>query len=60
MPKGSSIWTPISSMPSSRKAMMTEAGTQAQPVARHSVKGMKVNQITRNREVCLRVRNRSQ
>lgn len=31
MEKGSSIWTPISSMPSSRKAMTAVVGMVAQP-----------------------------
>ena len=47
MPKGSSIWTPISSTPNSRKAMVTAAGTMTQWQARHRVKGRKHSQMTR-------------
>lgn len=54
MPNGSSIWTPISSMPSRRKAMMAEAGTIAQWQDFQSVKGINTSQITRNLDVCLR------
>lgn len=53
MPNGSSIWTPISSMPSSKKQMMAEAGTMAQWQLFHRVKGISPSQITKNLEVCL-------
>jgi len=56
MPKGSSICTPISSTPSSKKAMSTAAGTMAQWQALHRVKGRKASQMTRNLDVCLQCR----
>ena len=57
MPKGSSIWTPISSTPSRRKAMRTAAGTMTQWQALQRVKGRKASQMTRNLDVCLRHRH---
>lgn len=53
MLKGSSICTPISSMPSSRKEMTAVAGIMARPQDFHSVKGMADSHMTRNLEVCL-------
>lgn len=55
MLKGSSICTPISSMPSSRNEMMVVAGTMAKPQDFHNVKGSSASQMTRKREVCLQV-----
>ena len=53
MLKGSSICTPISSIPSNRNAIKPVAGIMARPQDFHSVKGMDANQMTRKREVCL-------
>ena len=57
MPKGSSICTPISSTPSRRKAISTAAGTITQWHALQRVKGRKASQMTRNLDVCLRLRH---
>ncbi len=53
MLKGSSICTPISSMASSRKARTPVAGIMARPHDFQRVKGMAVNQMIRNLDVCL-------
>ena len=53
MLNGSSIWTPISSMPSSKKVMMAEAGTMAQCRQFHRVKGISAGQMTKNLPVSL-------
>ena len=49
-PKGSSICTPISSIPNIRKAKMPESSTENQEYAAHRVKGSRMSQ-TRLREV---------
>jgi hypothetical protein len=51
---GSSICTPISSMPSSKKAMTVVIGTVAQPASSYSASGRKASQIIIKRLVCLR------
>ena len=53
MLQGSSMLTPISSMPSSRKAMTAAAGVVSQRHWSHSVKGRMVTQMTRILLVCL-------
>merc|ERR1719199_393877 len=54
--KGSSIWMPISSMPSRKKAMKSEAGTVAQwfhevPSTGYSPKGSTMTKAVRKRDV---------
>ena len=53
MLQGSSMLTPISSMPSSRKAMTAATGVVSQRHCSHSVKGRIVTQMTRILLVCL-------
>jgi hypothetical protein len=53
MEKGSSTETPISSIPSNRKAMMTAEGTVAQPQDEYRDRGRKASQMVRKRDVCL-------
>mmetsp|Transcript_17197 Transcript_17197/g.56186 ORF Transcript_17197/g.56186 Transcript_17197/m.56186 type:complete len:218 (-) Transcript_17197:679-1332(-) len=57
MEKGSSIWMPISSMPSRKKAIMVVAGMVAQwfhesAIAGQMAKGRKRRKVARKREVC--------
>eukprot|EP00983_Pelagomonas_calceolata_P117460 1160418-Pelagomonas_calceolata.AAC.8 len=50
---GSSICTPISSMPSNKADTPTERGMQPQPKAGYRAKGRALLNTNRKREVCL-------
>lgn len=58
-PNGSSIWTPISSIPNSNAAISASAGTVAQPSVFHKPNGRNVSQISKNLAVCLNCKEKT-